>query len=500
MKNKEAAIQLGKAFFWDMQVGSDGQQACATCHHSAGADSRIANTVHAGPRNSGVPRGTPLLPVPDGTLMASMFPLPLAVNDVVASQGLVTTDFVSILPGNPVDQGLAKVDPVFGTSRQVMNRNAPTVINAIFNLTNFLDGRANQIFNGVDASGTPATLNVDDGAGIVAFPVPVIQPASVASQALAPPNSSVEMAWNGRTFPELGRKLLSLRPLGRQVVHPQDSVLGNLSSQRDLDDPAGLGLTRNYRQMIMDAFKDRFWNSNGTVSIATRGVPTDFSLIEANFSLFWGLSIQLYTSILVSNQTPFDGGTMTARQLAGQAVFNGAGRCNVCHAAPRFTSAALNVAALPSVQFVNGPTAFANIAVRPIAEDDGVVAVAAAFAAIAPGNGRFKTPGLRNVELTGPYFHNGGVATLRQVVDFYERGGNFPVGGITGIVPLILSVADKEALVDFMIALTDERVRTERAPFDRPSIDLPNGASLPAVGQDGGAAISRFLALDPFAP
>jgi cytochrome c peroxidase len=111
VKNKEAAIQLGKAFFWDMQVGSDGQQACATCHHSAGADSRIANTVHAGPRNSGVPRGTPLLPVPDGTLMASMFPLPLAVNDVVASQGLVTTDFVSILPGTPVDQGAAPPPP-----------------------------------------------------------------------------------------------------------------------------------------------------------------------------------------------------------------------------------------------------------------------------------------------------------------------------------------------------------------------------------------------------
>ncbi len=39
--------------------------------------------------------------------------------------------------------------------------------------------------------------------------------------------------------------------------------------------------------------------------------------------------------------------------------------------------------------------------------------------------GAFKTPGLRNVELTGPFMHNGGMATLEQVVEFYNRGGNF---------------------------------------------------------------------------
>ena len=35
----------------------------------------------------------------------------------------------------------------------------------------------------------------------------------------------------------------------------------------------------------------------------------------------------------------------------------------------------------------------------------------------------FKSPSLRNVELTGPYFHDGGQATLEQVVDFYGRLG-----------------------------------------------------------------------------
>ena len=48
VKNKPAAIALGKAFFWDMQVGSDGIVACATCHFSAGVDKRLKNTLNPG--------------------------------------------------------------------------------------------------------------------------------------------------------------------------------------------------------------------------------------------------------------------------------------------------------------------------------------------------------------------------------------------------------------------------------------------------------------------
>ena len=46
--NRDAAVQLGKAFFWDMQAGSDGIQACATCHYHAGADVRFKNTMSPG--------------------------------------------------------------------------------------------------------------------------------------------------------------------------------------------------------------------------------------------------------------------------------------------------------------------------------------------------------------------------------------------------------------------------------------------------------------------
>ena len=48
LADKTAAIQLGKALFWDMQAGSDDTQACATCHLNAGADSRATNQVNPG--------------------------------------------------------------------------------------------------------------------------------------------------------------------------------------------------------------------------------------------------------------------------------------------------------------------------------------------------------------------------------------------------------------------------------------------------------------------
>ena len=56
VKDTAAAIRLGKALFWDMQVGSDGQTACATCHFSSGVDPRLVNTINPGlnPGRNGV--------------------------------------------------------------------------------------------------------------------------------------------------------------------------------------------------------------------------------------------------------------------------------------------------------------------------------------------------------------------------------------------------------------------------------------------------------------
>jgi hypothetical protein len=89
---------------------------------------------------------------------------------------------------------------------------------------------------------------------------------------------------------------------------------------------------------------------------------------------------------------------------------------------------------------------------------------------------------LRNVALTAPYFHNGGQLTLEQVVEFYNRGGDFADGlnvipGIdSDISPLGLSPQEQTDLVDFLRnALTDSRVVSQAAPFDHPELFLPNG-------------------------
>jgi hypothetical protein len=135
-----------------------------------------------------------------------------------------------------------------------------------------------------------------------------------------------------------------------------------------------------------------------------------------------------------------------------------------------------------------------------------------------------KVPILRNVELTGPYFHSGGYATLRQVIDFYARGGDFADAEAANLDPAMHPVAlddrDRDDLVEFLLTLTDERVRRQAAPFDHPSLVISAGhvgdqhqvlddgtgvgvdelETVPAVGRRGGAPLGTFLGLDPRQP
>ncbi len=83
--------------------------------------------------------------------------------------------------------------------------------------------------------------------------------------------------------------------------------------------------------------------------------------------------------------------------------------------------------------------------------------------------------------LTAPYFHNGGQATLAQVVEFYDRGGDFLVENAVSADPLVrplgLTADERSDLVAFLESLTDDRTRYERAPFDHPSLSFPNGGT-----------------------
>ncbi|MFO1417108.1 MAG: cytochrome c peroxidase [Methylotetracoccus sp.] len=110
-------------------------------------------------------------------------------------------------------------------------------------------------------------------------------------------------------------------------------------------------------------------------------------------------------------------------------------------------------------------------------------------------DGVFKIPSLRNVELTGPYMHNGSMKSLKEVVDFYSRGGNFdnPHQFATLVFPQALTAQQKADLVAFLYSLTDERVRWEREPFDHPEIKVPVGHAERASPKRPWAASDKFI-------
>ena len=570
VKNKNAAVVLGKALYWDMQAGSDGFTACASCHHRAGADGRTRNALNTGsgmtfeiggPNHLLSPADFPFhkLADPDDRLSAVLFD----TDDVCGSQGVFSARYSGFTAGSWLDLGMWMIDPIFNVGgiglRQVTARNSPSTINAVFNHRQFWDGRATDVFNGVDPFGPNSRdALVFKVMGTAVQPINfTITRCSLASQAVGPPGSSVEMAHAGRDLRKLAKKLLKLQPLARQRVHPQDSVLAPFA----VSDPFGKGLKVPYAELIKLAFKSEYWNSTKGIKIGPAGqvvmakpprpsAPDEYTLMEANFGLFWGLAIQSYESTLVSDDTPYDRyaegqmNALSAEQIRGLDVFLNKGRCIGCHSGPLFSSATIpamaedpdpdpNEPLIEGMVMADGNSAtydvgFYNIGVRPTAEDLGIGGafpsggpLSVSRARVPDGrtavDGAFKTPTLRNIELTGPYFHNGGQATLQQVVQFYDRGGDFAEANILNLAPEIvelgLSEQDKSDLVAFLKSLTDERVRLEMAPFDHPELWIANGhitlagmliddgtahavdevIYIPAVGRAGGPPIRPFL-------
>jgi len=599
VQDRGAAIRLGKALFWDTQVSSDNLLGCASCHFHAGADNRVKNMLNpgqAGGSNVWDPTGSGNRGGANYTLTAADFPFHRLVDqkdresaiaydtdDVAGSAGVYNSDYAKNL--GIVEKQTYAPDGVFvvngAETRRVTGRNAPTVINAALNFRNFWDGRANFVFNGVTPFGPrdkDAKIWVDDWydsngtqveravAAYVRIPY-----ASAASQAVGPALSGFEMSGASRQFADIGHKLLLSRPLINQQVSATDSVLGKYRNV------LGYGLNTGYEAMIKAAFWPEYWQVPDATFKASSGLP--YRQIEANFSLFWGLAIQLYESTLISDDSRFDRYAagdrtqLTPLEQQGLAIFSGdRGRCVNCHKGAEFTGASTRmVLGSGSDSFSgDGPienmlmgdrqiaiydNGFYNIGVTPTRNDIGVGGVdpwnnPLSFArqlkqsltgGPAPDamshslrpcdfqtvdgcivvnsplmrdavDGAFKTPTLRNVELTGPYFHNGGYATLEQVVDFYSRGGNVrsvPGGDTSGygasgsnhdmdVMPLGLTDAEKTALVAFLRTLTDDRVRYERAPFDHPSIKVPTGAkgdnTALTLGTNG-KAVDEFISL-----
>ena len=542
IKDRAAAIKLGKALFWDMQLGSDGITACASCHYQAGADGRDKNQLTPGSNKlwdnghavNGQLTTTSRFPFTKFTDVNNpLSTKPWSSSDIVGSQGVFKGSFIGIT-NTPVDSGSVVADPIYRTgainTRQVTGRNAPSVINSIFNHRNFWDGRAHNEFNGVNPFGdSDVNARVYENVDLVtgqATPVRIsIVNASLASQAVGPVNSDVEMAHGGRNFAAVGKKMLALTPLALQKVDGTDSVLGinaNLT---------GNGLTTTYAEMITAAFQpkwingvNRFTVTGGRIFPSPTGV---YSQTEANFSLIFGLAVLMYESTLVSDQTPFDsylaGNTaaMTVRARRGYDLFIGQANCVLCHAGGPLSNAtipvlnvdiaALGIAIPTEVMPMRDllPSAYDvgyyNVGTRPTAEDIGIGANdpfgnPLSFARslqlgilqdpnrpagqIITGttrlaiNGAFKVPGLRNVALNAPYNHTGGYSTLHQTVNLYNRGFDHDNG--VNLSPDVavnpqLTIAQKQDLIQLMLEMTDPRVENRSAPFDHPELRIPHG-------------------------
>src|SRR3954453_7189198 len=310
VRDNSAAQKLGKALFWDMQAGSDGRQACASCHYNAGADNRSRNQIN--------PRGVSFtLKGPNAQLTAADFPFHRLSNpneatsavlsgtdNVAGSQGVLPSHFTGVTEGDPFDnQSFDALDPDFHVGsvnvRRTTGRNTPSVINAVFNFRNFWDGRAQNEFNGVnpfgsrDADARVGAVNASGGVDKVAVSIPN---SSLASQADGPPGNEVEMSSLGRSLSDIGKKLLSVRPLASQQVSVDDSLLGGLVADN------GNGLKASYADLVKQAFQPGWWNSGQTMN----GPKGRYSLMQFNFPMFWGRPVQAYESTLVSDQTPVD--------------------------------------------------------------------------------------------------------------------------------------------------------------------------------------------------
>ena len=131
-----------------------------------------------------------------------------------------------------------------------------------------------------------------------------------------------------------------------------------------------------------------------------------------------------------------EGDALTELERRGLEIFRGKGNCTDCHLGPNLTDE----------KFRNTGIAWKNGELVDLGRFQ--------FTEQANDRGSFKTPTLRNVADRAPYMHDGSLATLRDVADYYNRGGNRNPWLDRELLPLRLTDAEKEALVAFLHTLT----------------------------------------------
>jgi cytochrome c peroxidase len=176
--------------------------------------------------------------------------------------------------------------------------------------------------------------------------------------------------------------------------------------------------------------------------------PNEMDMTLADSSARVGLpvedisrSLASFVRSLLSGNSPFDRfisgerDALSPEQRGGLQIFRGKGNCTACHVGPTFTDE----------RFHNTGVAFRDGRLL----DEGRFAVSRR----AEDRAAFKTPTLREIARTAPYMHDGSIATLGEVVEFYDRGGTNDASLDPELRPLRLTPSEKQSLIAFLESL-----------------------------------------------
>jgi len=208
--------------------------------------------------------------------------------------------------------------------------------------------------------------------------------------------------------------------------------------KKSLEDQA-MGPMEATVEMNMDTAKLFKWLNKNEGYIKAFGKAFPGEKIDANTVK---KAIASYERTVVSNKSDFDAwvkgdkSAMTAQQVKGFKLFVGKAKCADCHSEPNFTDYGFHNIGLKSWGKKNPD--MGRYAQRPL----GLM------------KGAFKTPTLRDIELTAPYFHDGSANDLEAVMDHYSKGGEVKTNLSPSMQQLDLSKSEKAAVVAFLRALT----------------------------------------------
>jgi len=239
---------------------------------------------------------------------------------------------------------------------------------------------------------------------------------------------------------ERGEKLARATPT---IFNSGFNILQMWDGRKKSLEEQAMGPMETMAEMNMDTTKLFGWlnQSEGYTKLfaaAYPGMPINADTLSKAMASF--------ERTVISNHTRFDQwvagkkDALSSDEIKGFALFIDPNKanCSACHAGPNFTDSSFHNIGLASYGKENPD--LGRYGQKPLALMKGA----------------FKTPTAREIVNTAPYFHDGSAATIDQLIDFYDRGGEVKTNLSPNIHELHLSVQEKSQLRAFLISLSGD--------------------------------------------